>query len=481
MLSTLGVKKSFAGNSLNITWVYDFQIYDPAGADVEVWIQSPSGVWSQVTTSYSIDTSIATVIYPTVASMMAPLPTGWTLELRRIEALTQPVDITAEVSAVDIASAAQEAVDRLGMAIQQVKAEVDTGVPGPTGATGSMLSAGGITALPAKSTPADNDLMLLEDSADSQKMKKTLWSSIKSTLKTYFDTLYFALTNLDTDNTLAANSNSKVASQQAIKYYVDNKNVASLSDVILRGFELVYKTTADVYVNAGSLMNGTTYVNKVTNTTLTLATASDWYDGATHTFAGGAGWCYVGVDNAGNIKLLGANPPNKADASGSSVGTLLYSYISTTYWRVIGAVHVATNNTIDIKWFQGGNMIMLDVPISITTSLSSSWSNATSCSAAIPAISTRGLFGLFAYNSGGGNNSAGVVIRPNGSTWVTVPVYTSGDNANAIESGSNTTTIGAGGQRVCMTDSSQQIQYATVSINASSCNITVEGYYLNIR
>ena len=196
MLSTLNVKKSFAGNDLNITWVYDFQIYDPAGADVEVWICSPAGVWSQVTTSYSIDTSISTVIYPTVASMMAPLPTGWTLELRRVEALTQPIDITAEVSAVDVASAAQEAVDRLGMAIQQVKAEVDTGVPGPTGATGSMLSAGGITALPAKATPVDNDLMLLEDSADSLKMKKTLWSNIKSTLKTYFDTLYQTILTL---------------------------------------------------------------------------------------------------------------------------------------------------------------------------------------------------------------------------------------------------------------------------------------------
>jgi hypothetical protein len=148
---------------------------------------------------------------------MDPLPVDWSIELKRVEALTQPVDITAEVSAVDVASAAQEAVDRLGMAVQQVKSEVDTGVPGPTGATGSMLSAGGITALPAKTTPADNDLVLLEDSADSLKMKKTLWSSIKSTLKTYFDNLYQAIltlplstTNGGTGSTAAANAASGV-------------------------------------------------------------------------------------------------------------------------------------------------------------------------------------------------------------------------------------------------------------------------------
>jgi hypothetical protein len=87
------------------------------------------------------------------------------------------------------------------MAIQQVESDAKSGVPGPTGATGSMLSAGGITALSAKTTPADNDLLLLEDSADSLKMKKTLWSSIKSTLKAYFDTLYQAILTLPLSTT----------------------------------------------------------------------------------------------------------------------------------------------------------------------------------------------------------------------------------------------------------------------------------------
>jgi microcystin-dependent protein len=125
MLSTLNVKKSFSGNGLTTDWVYDFQIYDiQNGSDIEVWLISPTGVESKLTSSYSIDTNTATVTYPTVASMLPALPSLWTIELRRVESLTQPIDITAKVSAVDVASAAQEAVDRLGMAIQQVSQKV---------------------------------------------------------------------------------------------------------------------------------------------------------------------------------------------------------------------------------------------------------------------------------------------------------------------------------------------------------------------
>jgi hypothetical protein len=43
-----------------------------------------------------------------------------------------------------------------------------------------------------KTTPVDNDELPLVDSAASNVLKKLLWSNVKATLKTYFDTLYAA-------------------------------------------------------------------------------------------------------------------------------------------------------------------------------------------------------------------------------------------------------------------------------------------------
>ncbi len=47
-----------------------------------------------------------------------------------------------------------------------------------------------ITGAPEKETPVDADGFAISDSADTNKPKRVLWSKIKSTLKTYFDTLY---------------------------------------------------------------------------------------------------------------------------------------------------------------------------------------------------------------------------------------------------------------------------------------------------
>lgn len=46
------------------------------------------------------------------------------------------------------------------------------------------------TGAPGKAIPADNDRVMITDSEDETKVKRVLWSNIKSTLKAYFDTLY---------------------------------------------------------------------------------------------------------------------------------------------------------------------------------------------------------------------------------------------------------------------------------------------------
>lgn len=171
-----------------------------------------------------------------------------------------------------------------------------------------------------KTTPADNDELPLVDSAASNVLKKLLWSNVKATLKTYFDTLYAStgsgisdgdkgditvsssgaawtidndvVTNAksanmaqstikgraasagtgdptdlsvaqvvaiigDTDGTLAANSDALVATQKATKTYVDAM-VAGLSwKQAVRAATTANGTLASAFAN-GSTIDGVT-------------------------------------------------------------------------------------------------------------------------------------------------------------------------------------------------------------------------------
>jgi hypothetical protein len=90
-----------------------------------------------------------------------------------------------------------------------------------------------ISALPATSSINDADVF---PSVQSSVTSKNAFSLIKSTLKTYFDTLYQSalgytpenVANKDTDGTLAANSDTKYPSQKAVKTYADIKQSTSI-------------------------------------------------------------------------------------------------------------------------------------------------------------------------------------------------------------------------------------------------------------
>jgi len=55
-----------------------------------------------------------------------------------------------------------------------------------------------INSITAKTTPVDNDITIIEDSAVSYAKKKLSWSNIKGTLKSYFDTLYATVNHTHT-------------------------------------------------------------------------------------------------------------------------------------------------------------------------------------------------------------------------------------------------------------------------------------------
>ena len=83
------------------------------------------------------------------------------------------------------------------------------------------------SALTAKTTPVDADLIAIADSTSSFSLKKLTWANIKATLKTYFDTLYLALTGAQTVDGVKTFSSSPIVptptsnTQVANKAYVD--------------------------------------------------------------------------------------------------------------------------------------------------------------------------------------------------------------------------------------------------------------------
>jgi hypothetical protein len=123
MLSTLNVNDLFSGDGSNRDWTYPFQILTSDGSDIQIWLTSPLGVVSQVTASYSINTTTKVVTYPTVASLMDPLETGWTIELRRVTPKTQGLDLIQGGSFT--ANALEGAIDKCTAITQEIKAQLN--------------------------------------------------------------------------------------------------------------------------------------------------------------------------------------------------------------------------------------------------------------------------------------------------------------------------------------------------------------------
>lgn len=141
------------------------------------------------------------------------------------------------------------------------------------------------------------------------------------------------------------------------------------------------------------------------------------------------------------------------------------------YYRLIGAA--LTDATKDwLVYYCYGNgpdiTIMWDVPVQITTTKKNAWFTI-SCATAMPSISTYGIFGL--HITADQVLNVYLSIRPTGSTWTT-------NVEDGVTAGNNIAGYtDTGGQRVCMTDITQQIDYQ----NAAAClniAISVEGYYL---
>lgn len=232
--------------------------------------------------------------------------------------------------------------------------------------------------------------------------------------------------------------------------YIDSKHIKVTSGVAdIAGVILVAGDNVDI-----SIDNALNYIEE------SIATANSWI------------YVYVYDNNNAVAYKLSANSPNKSDCNGNETGIKRYRYHEANYYRCIGAVRTDENGNL-LKWFQRGNIIMWDVPITLTTDSSRSWSSAISCSLAIPAISRFGIFGVSHYGS---QHNVNVRLRPEGGTGGNDRA--DGIGGRAYFSGPSTNALEIAGRIHCPTDELQRINYMNGS--SGSVKIKIEGYILDI-
>jgi hypothetical protein len=282
------------------------------------------------------------------------------------------------------------------------------------------------------------------------------------------------LTNINV-NSAAAIVESKISFNTSTGHNHDGSNsrlVGAPQDMIARGFELGTAAVDDTTVTVlpGVLYHGTTKVSKTSNTTLTFAAAADWYDGSTHSYAGGAGWCYIGVDSSGNIKLLHTNAPDKADTSGNTAGTLVYYYYvaGTTYYRVIGAVRMDTDNKIKLGQYQEGNEIIYDDVFANANFLMLNDGAAAAFAAVSAATFVPDISTIIHLDINTAANDQVVQLRPTGS---------SATNGRAFHT--NNQGVAGALPITINTNGSQSFDYLVTG--GTTTDIYIVGYKLNIR
>lgn len=162
------------------------------------------------------------------------------------------------------------------------------------GTANITVIAPGTHAASSKTTPVDADEIPLADSAASFILKKLTWANIKSTLKTYFDTLYAPLTNTFTSSQQTITSAGSLtlahglaARPNLILAYLIctvTNNGFAVNDVILIAADsesgtntgaAIWADSTNINVRYGSSAQVFQYINKTTGIRNALTNA-DW-------------------------------------------------------------------------------------------------------------------------------------------------------------------------------------------------------------
>lgn len=251
-LSSENNKSIFVCNNSTVNFDFDFKVFDEADLEVILYTIA-DGTETVLTLSTDYSTSLLTETGGRVTTV-ATYSSAYKLIVRRNQPIIQELDYTQNdpLSTPNL----EEQLDKITMMIQDLQEQLDRAVkfdssiidadtvvdlPDVT-ATVQGIDIG---ALPEKTAPVDDDVFIIEDSEDDNKQKKVKKTKVLviNTLAektTIADNDLFLIEDsaqsnirkkvkksnlvpLDTDGTLADNSDTQIPSQKAVKTYADTK------------------------------------------------------------------------------------------------------------------------------------------------------------------------------------------------------------------------------------------------------------------
>lgn len=149
------------------------------------------------------------------------------------------------------------------------------------------LIASQITAATGKTTPVDADTLGLVDSAASNVLKKLTWANLNATLKTYFDTLYAALSGFTLTGGLIFKAGlNNIASAATVNLTALGANTAHITGTTgISAFTMTSGQVVDLVFDGALLLTHHATTNNLPGGTSFTTQAGDratyWYDGTT--------------------------------------------------------------------------------------------------------------------------------------------------------------------------------------------------------
>ena len=183
-ISNQVTKRIYQGNNTTREWEIDFPLI--SAQDLKVYLTSPQGEETLLSTGYVLNSSLTALTYPTLDSGLAPLQTGWSITLVRSTPLTQEIDLIRQGD-LD-AEVLEQGYDKLTLLLQEMREVLSRSVKFP------------VSSAPGTATESEVFLRKLLEVESAAQSAFAVWGNITGTLadqtdlKNALDTKQSALT-----------------------------------------------------------------------------------------------------------------------------------------------------------------------------------------------------------------------------------------------------------------------------------------------